>query len=91
MSQVSLDGAQVDACFKEMCRIRVPQSMYTYARLLDACLKLGSAKGALNAAFRHWALSIGASFAISSQRGEDQTMVTMRGPVASQEVKGGVW
>ena len=91
VSQVSLDSAQVDAGFEEMCGVRVPQSMYTYALLLDAGLKLGFAEGALNAAFSHWALSIGSSFAISSQRGKDQMLVTMRGPMASQKVKSGVW
>ena len=65
--------------------------MYTYALFFDTNLKLGSAEGALNTAFSHGSFSIGSSFAISSQRGEDQTLVTMRGPVASQEVKGGVW
>ncbi len=51
MAQVALDDAQVDAGFEEVGGVGMAQGMDGNSLFSDACIKLGTAKGALDATF----------------------------------------
>ena len=90
VAHVSLNDAQIHPGFEQMGGIRMAQGVHRDVLFADARLELGMAKGALNAALGHGGLGILGAFAVSPQCGEEQARIAVCGPMAAEQIQGGV-
>ena len=83
VTEILLDGADIDSGLQEMCCIGVAQGMDRDFFFVDACLELGFSESTLYGingpgSGRSWSLVIA-----SSQGGKEQFFITVRLPVLS--------
>jgi hypothetical protein len=81
MAHVALDDAQVDACFEEVGRIGMAQSMDRNAFFAHAGIPFGAAQGALDATFGHGVERLFGASATAAKSWEEQTGMAVGAPI----------
>jgi hypothetical protein len=90
MAHVSLDNPQIDSGFEKMGSVGVPQGMNGDCLFVDSSSNLGTAEGALDAAFGHRKLSVLCSIAISAKCREEEARMAVGPPIAAEQKEGGL-
>ena len=88
VSQVLLDETGVEAGFKQMRGVRMPQGMDSHAHFGNAGTLCGLTEGALDAGPTHRGGGRRALLLIAPGGGEEPGRVSMRFPIGSQESQG---
>jgi hypothetical protein len=89
MAHVSLDDPQVDSGFEKMSGI-VTQGMNGDSLFVNSSSDLGPPEGALNTTFGHGRRSLLGSITASAKSREEEAGVTVGGPIASEQLEGGL-
>src|SRR3972149_12032267 len=87
VTQVALDGAQVDSGFKEVGGVGMAQRVYGNSLFTDGGLKFGATEGSLDAAFGHGSLRLLDSSTASAQGREEKAGMAVGGPIAAPQLK----
>ena len=88
VAEVTLDGADIDARFQEVCGIGVPERMHAGFSGADLSGEPCAAEGALHRAFSHGMVSRACGLRITPHRRKDKSRVAMGGPVFAQDLEG---
>jgi len=90
MAHVSLNDAQVHSGFEKMSGIGMTQGMNGDSFFVNSGSNLGAAEGALDTTFGHGRRSLLGSITASAQGGEEKAGVTVGGPIAAEQLEGGL-
>jgi hypothetical protein len=90
MAHVALDDSQVDSGFEKMSGIGVAEGMNGDRLLEDSGSTLSPSEGALDTALSHGQRSVLCSTAASAKSREKETRMVVGGPIASEQLEGGL-
>jgi len=83
MAQVALDDAQIDPGFEEMSGVGMAQGVYRNPFFAHAGIPLGTAKGALDAAFGHGVERLFSASSTSAESWEEKLGMAVSAPIAA--------
>ncbi len=90
MAHVTLDDPQIDSGFEKMSGIGMAQGMNGDSLFSDSSSNLGATEGALDTTFGHGRRSLLCSITASAKSREEEAGVTVGGPIASEQLEGGL-
>jgi hypothetical protein len=90
MAHVSLDDPQVDSSFEKMGGIGMTQAMNGDSLFVNSSSNLGATEGPLDTTFGHGRRSLPGSITASAESWEEEAGVTVGGPIASEQLEGGL-
>ncbi len=91
MAHVALDDPQIDSGFEKMSGIGVAEGMNGDGLFVNSSSNLSATEGALDTALGHGQLSVLCSTAASAKSREEETRMVVGGPIASEQLEGGMW
>jgi hypothetical protein len=88
VAHVPLNDSGIDACFQEMGCIAVAHGMDRNSAFGNACSVFGLSEGALDAGDGHRFIGGGTFVSASAKSRENQDLISVGNPVASQQLIG---